>query len=172
VPEDDSDLQQTARPPAHLLIDDANFAKLRRPALYALVNTIVSMFSEMGRAWNLKPAELQVFMIIGVAGLQRFVRMRPLPLEHSGDAPLPADLRSGISRRQIAELTGLSRESVRRTVLKLMERQLVVEPVKGLLVHPPGMMRKGSAIFSPDEMLRPYISMVDQLVRMGIVKVQ
>jgi hypothetical protein len=53
-----------------------------------------------------------------------------------------------------------------------MERGLVVEPARGLLVHPPGMMQRGSEIFSPDEMLRPYIAMVEQLIRMGVVLVR
>ncbi len=111
-------------------------------------------------------------MIIGAAGLQRFVRLRPLPLEHSGDAPLPDTFGSGISRRQIAELTGLSREAIRRTVLRLMERGLVVEVARGQLVHPRGMMLKGSAIFSPEEMVRPFVAMVEQLIQMGVVEVR
>lgn len=154
-----------------LALDTKRYAELRRPALYVLTNAIISMLSDMGRAWDMKPAELQVFMIIGAAGLQRFVRLRPLPLEHSSDDPLPATFLSGISRRQIAELTGLSRESVRRTVLRLMERGLVVEPTRGLLAHRPGMLQAGSAVFHPEEMVRRYVSMVEQLIRMGVVRV-
>lgn len=168
----DPNLPQATGGTERLLLDAERFSELRRPALYALTNTIVSMLSDMGRAWEMKPAELQVFMIIGVSGLQRFVRIKPLPLEHSGDAPLPTELRSGISRRQIAELTGLSREGVRRTVIRLMERGLIIEPTRGLLVHPPGMLQNGSRIFSTEAMLRPYVSLVEQLIRMGVVKVQ
>lgn len=172
MPASDPNLPQADGDADRLLLDLGRYSEVRRPALYALTNSIVSMLSDMGRAWEMKPAELQVFMIIGVAGLQRFVRMTPLPVEHSGDAPLPTQFRSGISRRQIAELTGLSRESVRRTVIRLMERGLVIEPTRGLLVHAPGTMLKAIEVFSPDDMLRPFVSMFEQLIRMGVVKVQ
>jgi hypothetical protein len=172
VPDIDADSLQPVGGPYRLLLDAERFSELRRPTLYALTNTIVSMLSNMGRAWGLRPAELQIFLIIGTASLQRFVRLKPPPLEHSGDTPLPTPFRSGISRRQIAELTGLSRESIRRTVLRLMERGLVVEPARGLLVHPQGMMQWGSGIFSPEEMLQPYIAMFDQLIRVGVVRVR
>lgn len=169
--ESDTSLPKLPEGTVRLVLDPERYAELRRPALYALTNGIISMLSDMGRAWDMKPAELQVFMIIGAAGLQRFVRLRPLPLEHSGDDPLPIQFRSGISRRQIAELTGLSRESIRRTVLRLIERGLVIEPSRGLLVHPPGMLQKGGAVFHPEEMVRTYVSMVEQLIRMGVVRI-
>jgi DNA-binding MarR family transcriptional regulator len=170
--ESDTSLPKLPEGAVRLVLDPERYAELRRPALYALTNSIISMLSDMGRAWDMKPAELQVFMIIGAAGLQRFVRLRPLPLEHTGDDPLPTTFLSGISRRQIAELTGLSRESVRRTVLRLLERGLVVEPSRGLLAHTPGMLQKGSTVFHPEEMVRPYVSMVEQLIRMGVVRIQ
>lgn len=65
--------------------------------------------------------------------------MRPLviganpPLQYLNDPNPPENLRGSISRRAIADRTGLPRETVRRKTIKLIEAGLLVEDDEGLI---------------------------------------
>jgi biotin operon repressor len=158
-------------PAPRLRIDQDCLHANRRLAVYAIVNATIALNSEMGRAWDMRPAELQIFMMIGLASIQRYVRMTPIPEAYRDIEPLPDAFKSGISRRQLAELTGLSREGVRRAVLKLMARGVVIESQRGQLVHAEGLMKAGNARYSVEQMLQPFLAMTEQLLRLGIIHI-
>ena len=152
-----------------------NHAKLpdnARPAVFAVVNAIATSLTDMERAYRMRPAELQLFLLIGLAGAQRALRERPLSAELASMAPMPMDKISGISRRQLAELTGLSREAVRRAVLRLMERGEVMEKERGLLSHTPASFQRLNALLPMADFLRPFVTMMNELEQLNAIKVR
>lgn len=153
-----------------LHIDLDRLADNARPTVFAVINAIATSMTSMERAYGMRPAELQVYLLIGLAGVQRALRQRPLPRELAGMAPVPYEMLSGISRRQLAELTGLSREAVRRAVLRMMERGLVIEKSRGALVHTPGSFKKLNALLPLEDLVQPFVSMINELERLDAVR--
>lgn len=152
-------------------IDPANARKNARLAVFSVVNAVATSLSDMERAHGMKPAEMQIYMLIGLALVQRALRKRPMDANAKGMEPLTADDLSGISRRKLADLTGLSREAIRRAVLRLMERSLVMEKERGALVHVPGSLQQLDEDLPVERFLQPYITMMNELDRAGVIKV-
>ncbi len=150
-------------------INHERLAALARPSVFAVFNAVTITLCRMQHAYGMKPAELQIFLLIGLAGVQRVLRDRPIPADIAGVQPVPIERLSGVSRRQLAELTGLSREAIRRTILKLMERGLVVEASRGALAQSPGCFQKMSGIIPVHELLTPFLDMLAELDRLGVV---
>lgn len=153
-----------------IMVDHGRYATMRRPAMYAITNAVVIMQTEAERAYGLRPADLQIYMLIGVAGVQRVIRTRPIPEIYAGDAPLPLSILSGISRRQLAALTGLSRDAVNRATKRLIGRGLVVEASRGKLAHAPGTLELTKSIHHPDAVLAPFVAMFEELLRLGVLR--
>lgn len=68
-----------------------------------------------------------VYMAVISAGISHIQRDPALRARYANDAPLPNELRFGISRRAIAESVGLPRETVRRKIASLITSGHVVE---------------------------------------------
>lgn len=68
-----------------------------------------------------------VYMAVISAGISHFQRDSELRARYADDAPLPNELRLGVSRRAIAESVGLPRETVRRKIKALIESGHVFE---------------------------------------------
>lgn len=157
---------------ASFRINRAGLEAQARPTVFAIINAIATSLTAMERAYGMRPAELQVFLLIGLAGVQRVLRERPLPDGIAGMEPVPLERLSGISRRQLAELTGLSREAIRRTTLRLVERGLVVEKERGALVHTPGSFQKLNDQLPLEDLLQPFVTMMNQLERSEAISVR
>lgn len=158
------------KPVATLQVNQERLEAQTRVVVYTLVNTLAMTFSNMGRAYGLKPSEVQILLLIGLAGVQRLMRQRPVPADVAGIEAVPAEQLSGISRRKLAELTGLSREAVRRIADRLMEKGLVLERGRGMLAQTPGVLAHLSKLYSYREMLAPFLTMFEQLERLGVVE--
>lgn len=152
-------------------LDPGGASQNARLAVFSVVNAVATSLSDMERAHGMKPAEIQIYMLIGLASVQRTLRQRPLDAKAKGKEPLIADERSGISRRQLALLTGLSREAIRRAVLRLMERSLVTERKRGALVHILGSLQRLDKDLPLDQFLQPYIAMMNELDRAGVLTI-
>ena len=153
-------------------VDDGLLKKNARSSAFAVINAISVSLTSMERAYGMRPAELQIFFLIGLAGVQRVMRERPLSADLAGMTPIPIANLSGISRRQLAELTGLSREAVNRTVVKLMDRGLVMEQARGQLSHMHGSLIVLNELYPLAELVKPFVALTNELTRLGAVDVK
>lgn len=152
--------------------DRERFAEVRRLAVYSVLNGGLVFFGEMQRRFALRPADAQICLIIHTGSIQKVVRNPNVSEEHMAGIPLTLDELSGISRRQIATLTGLSRQAVGSSVAMLLERGLIVEKSAGKLVAPPGFLNDVEGMFPTGEMVAPLVSVFETFARLGIIRVR
>jgi hypothetical protein len=87
---------------------------------------------------GMRPAKLVVYLVIVLATVQKYLRS-PTSDNRGIDPMIEADC-AQISRRAIAESTGIPRENVRRIVRELLEEGRIVEAPGGFVRQPPGFM--------------------------------
>ena len=144
-----------------------------RVVSFALTN----LFLTTHQAYNsgpiqLGPVELQIYLTIAVANVQKLMRERVVPLELSATQILPREWVVPISRNAIASATGLPRETVRRHVEKLIERGLLIEDPRGGVTPPPGMIDKFDLVGTLEPMLTEFARAASQLIRLGVLEVK
>lgn len=121
-------------------------------ARLSLDATILAMTRRARSHFGLAAREWMVFLTILIAAVQRYARAPETDPAFRDSTPLPLHLSGRISRRRVAEVTGLAPESVRRNVAKLMEQDVVREEDGGLHSRP-GILAEMSAGGLVDEML-------------------
>jgi DNA-binding IclR family transcriptional regulator len=122
------------------------------------------------RAYRLRPAELLVFDIVALASVQRNFRdLRQLDAVTADLCPTNEG-NGAISRRRVADITGLSRSTVARILDRLIDRGMVHERRRGHLQVPVGVVLQGQHSFDLAEMFTPVALLTDQLVRLGVVR--
>lgn len=144
-----------------------------RVVSFALTN----LFLTTHQAFNsgnvqLGPVELQIYLTVAVANVQKLMRERVVPLELSATQVLPREWVVPISRNAIASATGLPRETVRRHVEKLIERGLLIEDPRGGVTPPPGMIDRLGLVGTLEPMLTEFARTAEQLVRLGVLEVR
>ncbi|MFN3590933.1 MAG: hypothetical protein ACK4TG_01955 [Thermaurantiacus sp.] len=102
--------------------------------------------------FGLAPREWLVLLTIVTAAVQRYVRAPETDPRFLDATPLPLHLSGRISRRRVAEVTGLAPETVRRTVLRLIGADLVREE-RGGLHSRPGILAEMSEAGLVDDLL-------------------
>ena len=153
-----------------LELDKDRLAAVWRIATYATANCLVSMQLNELRAYRLRPAELLVFDIVALASVQRnFRNLRSLDATTADLCPTN-ESNGTISRRRVADITGLPRATVARILDRLMDRGMVHELRRGHLQVPVGVVLQGQHSFDLTEMFTPVVLLMDQLVRLGVVK--
>ena len=127
-----------------LLLDPDGFAAAERLLTYEMVNALLLINVELQQLFNMKPLELQIFMLISTSSMQRFMRDPQRDRAYHDVTPLPAKYRGSISRRRIAESLDLPLETVRRNVANLIARGVIVETGRGLLSTSQGTLKQSS----------------------------
>jgi hypothetical protein len=120
--------------------------------LPSLDATILAMNRRARGHFGLAPREWLVLLTIITAAVQRYARAPETDPRFLDVTPLPLHLSGRISRRRVAEVTGLAPESVRRHVLRLMDFGLVREEGGGLHSRP-GILAEMSASGLVDDLL-------------------
>lgn len=154
-----------------LSLEKGEFDRRQRPALYEVVNALVNLTAEVQRTLNLRPEPCQIYLIIAVAVVQRYARGESSGI-HDGSDPLPEALTSSISRRRIAEISGIPRETVARHVRYLIERGLVAETGTGKLVTPPGLLRSIGPTGLPERLVGEVASVAHRLIKLGVLRLE
>lgn len=105
-----------------LVLNPEGFARRERLAAYDIGNTLLMLNLELQQSFGLRAEEYQIFMLIVLSTVQRFVR-NPVPDDGLLDrTPLPPEAAGSISRRRISETLDIPFETVRRTVATLLAR--------------------------------------------------
>jgi len=158
-------------PGPRLMPDTKAFDTGQRRALYAIVNGLLNLQWDLQETLDLRPEICQVYMIVAISGSQRYTRTAP-PGAFDGDAPLPSEMIGSVSRRRIADISGIPRETVARHVRTLIERGLVVEVGVGKLITPPGLLRDIGPTGLPDRLFSEFAQTAQKLVRLGALKLE
>jgi len=116
-----------------IAVDAKNFRAAERMASYEMANALLTVNLRLQTALGLRPEELQVFLIIVLATVQRYARSPKPDPAFLDRTPLPMHFAGYTSRRRIADVSGVPLETVRRHVARLMDRDLVVERGRGRL---------------------------------------
>jgi biotin operon repressor len=154
-----------------LSLDPDEFGRRQRLALYQIVNVLVNLASDVQKTLKLRPDACQIYMIIAVSAVQKYAR-EPSGGAHDGVDPLPLQMSGSVSRRRIAEITGIPRETVARHVRHLIERGLVVEVGSGKLVTPPGLLRDIGPTGLPDRLVAEFTKVAQRLAGLGVVRIE
>jgi len=141
-----------------------------RVAMFGLTNLFLTThrsFAEAGVAFT--PTELQIFLTVGVANVQKLMRERQIPEGFAATEVLPREWVVPISRNAIASATGLPRETVRRQVEKLIERGLLIEDPRGGVTQPVGFIEQYQLVPMLEPMMAEFTKTAEQLIRLGVI---
>jgi hypothetical protein len=143
------------------------FERVQRLAMYEIASAILDLTGDVHRTLGLRPDACQIYMLIAVSAVQRYARA---PDEaHVGADPLPTAAIGTISRRRLADASGLPRETVARHVRHLIERGLVIEHGRGQVSIPPGLLRDLAPTGLLERLARRSAALANALARLDVL---
>lgn len=158
-------------PPRVELSHEALAANLRLAA-YEMINAWLDAYRVTASALPVSPIALLVYLTVAVATIQRLVRGGGLSDELRAGAPLPKALQGGISRRAIADATGLPRETVRRHVAQLVAEGRLCEQRRGLVSVPPTFLEDVDAAPGLADLAGIAARLSENLLRLGVLRAE
>ncbi len=161
--------RRTARPP-RLEVAPEGLAQSERLVAYEMVNALLVSTIELQRSFAMRPLEFQIFMVIAIASVQRFIRDAKKDGTYRDATPLPAVYRGTISRRRIAETLDLPLETVRRHVAQLLERGEIIETGRGLLSTGGGTLQRASAAGSITSMAQRLLVVTNRMLELDAAR--
>jgi hypothetical protein len=157
--------------PATLLVNRTRFAAEARPTAYAATNGFLALHAIVSQTFSMPPAKLLLYLTVTMAAVQRVMRGTGLPADLRDSTPLPDDYVRYISRRALAEATGLSRETVRRMVVELLAEGLLTEGPRGGLAAKAGLLAEPRAQAGLLALLTEYSAITNRLLKLGVFEV-
>jgi hypothetical protein len=103
---------------------------------FALLNQYLAMHRVIAEHLELHPVELLILIATTTGNVQRAVRPDALPEVLRGSTPLPPEMIVPMSRRAIARVTGIPKETVRRHVDSMVRRGILVSMPRGVRARP------------------------------------
>jgi DNA-binding transcriptional ArsR family regulator len=155
-----------------IALDEQALVASERLAAYDMANAILTVQLAIQNAFSLRAEEAQVFLLIVLATVQRFVRQA-----QPGDAlldnrPLPDAVKGGISRRRLADVSGIPFETVRRHVQSLQGRGLVTERRRGQLATTGGVLARLSQAGITLRAAQQFQQAANGMVRTGAFRIR
>ncbi|KAF0176301.1 MAG: hypothetical protein IV086_18575 [Hyphomonadaceae bacterium] len=99
---------------------------LARAGLFAASELFLDIAHVATSYYKLDLESIWILAVIGQETMRPWILDETLAAEHMSDQLVPPEIRGTISRRMVAEKTGLPRETVRRRIALLEARGLVV----------------------------------------------
>ena len=160
--------QRTDRSPRHRISVSAEATQRElRMCGFALLNQYLAMHRVIAEHFDLHPVELLILIASTTGNVQRAVRPNVLPDVLRGSAPLPPEHIVPMSRRAIARVTGIPKETVRRHVDSMIRRGILLSMSKGVRATPGLADRKAlNAILRSVEL---HATCTEQLIRVGAI---
>jgi hypothetical protein len=134
---------------------------------FAVLNHYLAMHLVIAEQMQLEPVEMLILVATTTGNVQRAVLPGALPEVLRGSAPLPAELIVPMSRRAIARITGIPKETVRRHVDSMLRRGILLPMSRGVRARPGLADRKAM-----DSILRAvelHAVCTEQLMRLGAI---
>jgi hypothetical protein len=134
---------------------------------FALLNQYLAMHRVIAEHLELHPVELLILIATTTGNVQRAVRPDALPEVLRGSTPLPQELIVPMSRRAIARVTGIPKETVRRHVDSMVRRGILLSMSRGVRARPGLADRKAmTAILRVVEL---HAACTEQLIKLGAI---
>lgn len=152
-------------------VDDEKFYGAARIAGYQMANSFVNQHRILSNALNMKPTKMLVFMTVVTATVQKFMRQREFPTALAGTEPLSRDFIGYISRRAIAEATGLPRETVRRVIIDLEKDGLLVFGPNGSVANKGQILARPEIVESLRLLSHEISATAEKLINLEIVTI-
>jgi len=134
---------------------------------FALLNQYLAMHLVIAEHLELNPIELLILIATTTGNVQRAVRPDALPDVLRGSTPLPQELVVPMSRRAIARVTGIPKETVRRHVDSMVRRGILLSMSRGVRAKPGLADRKAmTAILRVVEL---HAACTEQLIKLGAI---
>jgi hypothetical protein len=137
---------------------------------FALLNHCLAMHRVLAAHLELQPAELLILVATTTGNVQRALspgtRKAGLPARE----PLPEGLVVPMSRRAIARITGIPKETVRRHVASMIGRGILLSTPKG--VRAPNRLAERKALAAILELLELHAECTEQLAKLQAVVVR
>jgi hypothetical protein len=134
---------------------------------FALLNHCLAMHRVLAAHLELQPVELLILVATTTGNVQRALspgtRKTGLPARE----PLPTALVVPMSRRAIARVTGIPKETVRRHVASMIGRGILLSTPKG--VRAPNRLAERGALAAIVELLELHAECTEQLGRLQAI---
>lgn len=141
-----------------------------RVVAFELGNCFLLQHRMLADAVGLKPIAALVWLTVGTATIQKYMRQNSQDPAYRTAVPLPVELSGGVSRRAIARTTGLPTETVRRCVADLIAIGYLEIVSPQLVRTPPGSISMISEAHV-DAMLAAVAYQAQALARVGVLKI-
>lgn len=149
-------------------VDDEGLAAKLRLAAYLQADHFLSVWRTLADTLGPDPAMVLIVLTINSASIQRALRGAGDDAAPPHGQAIEAHHFKPISRRAIAQATGLSRETVRRKVRKLIEAGVVVEDGQG--VKSMNVMADPRAAQAVLQMSRDQVRLANRLLAEGVLR--
>jgi hypothetical protein len=141
-----------------------------RLCAFALVNHYIAMHRALADHLELPPVELLILIATTTGNAQRAARPEALPELLRGSEPLPVELVVPVSRRAIARMTGIPKETVRRHVDDMIKRGILLAMPGGVRTRPGLAGRK--ALGTVQRLVELHATCTEQLIRLEAIAPQ
>jgi hypothetical protein len=132
---------------------------------FALLNQYLAMHRVIAEHLELHPVELLILIATTTGNVQRAVRPDALPEVLRGSTPLPPELIVPMSRRAIARVTGIPKETVRRHVDSMVRRGILLSMSRGVRARP-GLADR-TAMTAILRVVELHAACTEQLIKLG-----
>jgi len=134
---------------------------------FALLNQYLAMYRVIAEHLEIHPVELLILIATTTGNVQRAVRPGALPEILRGGTPLPPELIVPMSRRAIARVTGIPKETVRRHVDSMVERGILLSMPRGVRARP-GLADR-TAVTAILRLVELHAVCTEQLIELGAI---
>jgi len=132
---------------------------------FTLLNQYLAMHRVIAEHLELHPVELLILIATTTGNVQRAVRPDALPEVLRGSTPLPPELIVPMSRRAIARVTGVPKETVRRHVDSMVRRGILLSMSRGVRARP-GLADR-TAMTAILRVVELHAACTEQLIKLG-----
>lgn len=155
-----------------LILYEPAYLANERLAAYEILDATLGVQFRLQQLFGLRAEECQVLQVIILATVQRHRHQARKDGTLLDRTPLPSALRGGISRRGIAEATGVPFETVRRHVQRLIGLELVEEQRRGFLSTRGGTLARAADQGVPQAATQDMLAMANAMLRSGVWRVR
>jgi hypothetical protein len=154
--------QRTDDAPSHRYSVSANATERQlRLCAFTLLNHWLAVHRVLAENLELQPVELLILVATTTGNVQRALNPATRKTGLPAREPLPPGLVVPMSRRAIARVTGIPKETVRRHVASMIGRGILLSTPKG--VRAPNRLEESKALAAILELLELHAACTEQL---------
>jgi hypothetical protein len=155
-----------------ITLNRARLTAQARPAAYIAANGYLTLNSIVSETFKMPPAKQLLYMTIMMAAVQRLMRGNELPDDLRDATALPDAYVGYVSRRALAAATGLSRETVRRMVLEMLDEGLLSQGPRGGLAAKSGVLAQAHVQTGLAALVAGFGAITTSLLNLGVLEVR